>query len=87
MENTCYIPNVNVSSGFTVRDVCGLLKGYKKLYLVVDGGRVDFNPIAALSMEAYGDFVVSGVFVCDAGKGVDDAEFELCIAHAPLRRS
>lgn len=77
---------VSVSAGITVREVCGLLKGYKKLWLIVDGGAVEFDPVPALSMEAYGDFVVSGVFLHDAGKGFDDAEFELVIAHAPLRR-
>lgn len=78
---------MTVSTGITVREVCGLLKGYKKLYLVVDGGCVDFNPVPALSMEAYGDFVVNGILVHNAGNGFEDAEFEIVIAHAPLRRA
>ena len=77
---------INVSTGLTVREACSLLKGYKKLWLVVDGGCVEFNPVPALSMEAYGDFVVDGISIHYPGKGLDDAEFELVIARAPLRR-
>lgn len=77
---------VSVSTGFTVREVCSLLKGWKKIWLDVGFGSVEFDPVPALSMEAYGDFVVNGIFLRDTGKGVDDAEYELVIAQAPLRR-
>lgn len=77
---------VSVSTGFTVREVCGLLKGWKKIWLDLGYGSIEFDPAQAFSVEAYGDFVVNGVFLRDAGKDVDDAEYELVIAQAPLRK-
>ena len=77
---------ITVSTGITVREACALLRNYKKLWLVVDGGCVEFNPVPALAMEAYGDFVVDGISIHYPGKGFDDAEFELVIASSHLRR-
>ena len=77
---------ITTNSGVTVREMCGILQGYKELYLVIDGGCIDFNYKNPLHMEAFGDFVVSGVHLHNSDEEFGSAEYELEIARALIKR-
>ena len=45
----------------TVKDVLGLLRHTDEIHLGWDGYLVEFNPLSVLDVDAYGDYLVSGI--------------------------
>ena len=63
----------------TVREVLGILRNVRELYIGYDGGCTTVNPKDGIIAGAFGDYVVSRVFALAEGA------FEINIAVRPIK--
>lgn len=65
----------------TVKELVPLLKEAKKIVLEYDGEVRDFDPLNALDVDAYGDFVIDKII-----NRFHIEEYEIRIASHPIKK-